>query len=122
MVAWKELVASKWDEIQVLSSASHDDSTGASRTGDRFSATAVLDTKGLGESIGVELVYYKEVDGEHIYQGRKELKVVKREGDVYTYELKDQHKESGVYRYAFRMYPKNPNLTYRQDFAYVRWF
>ncbi len=122
IVAWKEDVASKWDSIHVISSEIHEDAQGAARTGDRFSVKAVIDTKGLGESLGVELVVYKEHDGESIYQGREELKVVAHDGDVYTYELKDQLKEAGIFRYALRMYPKNPLLPHRQDFAYVRWF
>ena len=47
---------------------------------------------------------------------------MKREGDIYTYELKSHIREAGVYRFAFRMYPDNALLPHRQDFAYVRWF
>lgn len=28
---------------------------------------------------------------------------------------------TGVFRYAYRLYPVNSNLPHRQDFAYVRW-
>ena len=42
--------------------------------------------------------------------------------DICTYELKNQLREAGIYRFALRMYPKNVNLPHRQDFAYVRWF
>ena len=122
IVAWKENVASKWDEVKVISSDFHEDTHGGIRTGDRFNVRAVIDTKGLGDSIGVELVVYKDEDGQSKYEGRKELKIVKKDGDVYTYELKDQMREAGSYRYALRMYPNNPLLPHRQDFAYVRWF
>ncbi|MCM1369407.1 MAG: alpha-glucan family phosphorylase [Candidatus Amulumruptor caecigallinarius] len=123
IVAWKEEVASKWDSIEILSADFHDEAVnGVSRTGDRFDARCVINTRGLGESIGVELVTYEDKDGESIYKGRQELKVVKKDGDILTYELKDKLTEAGIYRYAFRMYPKNSNLPHRQDFAYVRWF
>ncbi len=123
IVDWKENVVSKWDSIQILSAEVHEDSHGGTaRTGDRFNCRAVIDTKGLGDSIGVELVIYREHDGESTYVGRQDLKVVGRDGDVLTYEIKDQLKEAGTYRYSFRMYPKNPLLPHRQDFAYVRWF
>ena len=122
IVAWKENVASKWDSVQILSSEFHEDTHGGIRTGDRFDVRAVIDTKGLCDAIGVELVVYKDEDGESKYEGRKQLKVVKKEGDIYTYELKDQMREAGSYRYALRMYPNNPELPHRQDFAYVRWF
>ncbi len=122
IVAWKEEVASKWDSIQVVSSNFDEAHTGASRTGDKIDINVVLDTKGLGDSVGVELVYYKEEHGESKYDGRTDLKVMKRDGDIYTYELKSALKEAGTYRYALRMYPRNAELPHRQDFAYVRWF
>lgn len=122
IVAWKEEVASKWDSIQVVSSNFDESHTGASRTGDKIDINVVLDTKGLGDSIGVELVYYKEEHGETKFDGRSDLNIVKRDGNLYTYELKTALKEAGTYRYALRMYPKNAELPHRQDFAYVRWF
>lgn len=122
IVAWKEEVASKWDSIQIISSNFDESHAGASRTGDKIDINVVIDTKGLGDSIGVELVYYKEEHGESKYDGRSELKVVKRDGNIFTYELKSSLKEAGIYRYALRMYPNNAELPHRQDFAYVRWF
>ncbi len=122
IVAWKEEVASKWDSIQVLSSNFDEVHAGASRTGDKIDINVVIDTKGLGDSVGVELVFYKEEHGESKYDGRADFKVVKRNGSIFTYELKSSLKEAGTYKYALRMYPKNEALPHRQDFAYVRWF
>ncbi|MCM1291516.1 MAG: alpha-glucan family phosphorylase [Prevotella sp.] len=122
IVAWKEEVASKWDQIQVISSSVSDSMNPSLYTGAPFTAQAVIDTKGLGDSIGVELVVYQERNGENKYIGRKDLNIIKRDGDTLTYELKDKLKDAGVFNYAFRMYPKNALLPHRQDFAYVRWF
>jgi len=122
IVAWKEDVASKWDSIQVVSSNFDEFHTGASSTGERIDLRVVLDTKGLGDSIGVELVYYKDENGESKYDGRTDLKIVNRDGNLLTYELKSSLKEAGIYKYALRMYPKNAELPHRQDFAYLRWF
>ncbi len=123
IVAWKEEVASKWDSIQVISSSltAIDVHNGVLSTGDKFDAKAQIDTKGLGDSIGVELVLYRDRDGQDTFAGRKELKIVKREGDIYTYELKDTVREAGIYRYAMRIYPKSAMLPHRMDFAYIRW-
>ena len=82
----------------------------------------MIDTRGLGDSIGVELVIYEDKNGESHYLRREDLKIVNKEGDVYTYELKGHMREAGIYRFSFRMYPKNAALPHRQDFAYVRWF
>ncbi|MBD5305869.1 MAG: glycosyltransferase family 1 protein [Bacteroides sp.] len=124
IVDWKENFVSKWDGVQVISCEFSDDSAsnGVYRSGDRFSAKAVINTNGLGDGIGVEIVVYSDKDGESKYIKRQELDVVNKEGDIYTFELKDQIQEAGIYRYAFRIFPKNAELPHRQDFAYVRWF
>ena len=50
----------------------------------------------------------------------------KVEADGYHYwqypdsEL-DKLRDPGVFRFGYRLYPVNPNLPHRQDFAYVRW-
>lgn len=123
IVAWKEEVASKWDQVQVLDVKIEDGETGkAFNAGAPFEVSAKIDTKGLGDAIGVEMVFYRDHDGGSEYIGREALKVVKREGTVYTYDLKTSARNAGMFRYALRMYPNNPELPHRQDFAYVRWF
>ncbi len=124
IVEWKENVASKWDEIQVVSADISDSSLpgGASQAGDSISVRCTLETKGLGDSVGVELVSFKDEDGESQFDGARQLKIVERDGDRLTYALSEKLTEPGMYRYALRMYPNNPLLPHRQDFAYVRWF
>lgn len=123
IVSWKEEVASRWDQIQVLSVNIEEARLGKTlRTGDKLEVSCRLDTRGLGDAIAVELVLYREHDGESKYAGRMPLKVVSVEGDVVSYALTETIKEAGVFRYALRMYPNNPELPHRQDFAYVRWF
>ena len=67
------------------------------------------------------MVYYKDHDGQSTFEGTEPLKIVAKEGNIYTYELKTKLKEAGSIRYALRMYPKNAELPHRQDFAYVRY-
>jgi starch phosphorylase len=47
--------------------------------------------------------------------------VVKEDGSILTYALTDKIKDAGVFRYGFRIYPKNAELPHRQDFAYTHW-
>ncbi|MCM1005028.1 MAG: alpha-glucan family phosphorylase [Prevotella sp.] len=123
IVAWKEDVASKWEQIQVLSANINEGELGAMpRSGSELVAKCTLDTKGLGKSIGVELVINKLVDGTRRFFGTKELKVVKEEGSVLTYELHYKLQEAGEFAFSFRMFPNNSKLPHRQDFAYLRWF
>ena len=123
IVAWKEEVASKWDQIQVLSAHINDAELGASpRAGAELVATCTIDTKGLGRSIGVELVVNKMSDGERVFAGTIEMPVSAENGSILTYECHHKLREAGEYAYSFRMYPKNDALPHRQDFAYTRWF
>ena len=123
IVAWKEEVASKWDQVQVISSSFNDNVlNNQPHTGTEFDASCTIDTKGLGDAIGDEVVVYREQDGESRFLKRCPLETVKREGSVFTYELRDKLQEAGIFNFAFRMYPKNKDLPHRQDFAYVRWF
>lgn len=122
IVAWKEEVAGKWDQIEVLSVNFNDAEFSSPHTGTPLDVTCRIDTKGLGDSIGVELVIYKESNGESKYVDRIPLKIVKRDGNIFTYQLKDRMREAGVFNFSLRMYPCNKELPHRQDFAYVRWF
>ena len=121
IVAWKEEVASRWNDVKVLSVYYDERLASALHTGEEYKVSCKIDNAGLGDSIGVELVVFQEQDGESKFFARRELKEVSREGNEVTYELKAKTKNAGVYRYALRLYPKNPALPHRQDFAYMRW-
>ena len=88
IVAWKEEVVSKWFDVQVLSVDYNDVVTSPLTTGSDLEVSCKIDTKGLGDSIGVELVYYRDHDGESTFDGTQDLKIVSKEGDIFTYSLK----------------------------------
>jgi starch phosphorylase len=124
IVAWKEEVAEKWDQVKVLDVKASDDVLNAAtlQMGKDYEFTVKVDTVGLGESIGVETVVYKEVDGEFKFDHVTPFEVTAKDGDILTYHLSVQNKEAGNFRLGMRLYPTNPELPYRQDFAYLRWF
>ena len=121
IVAWKEEVASKWNDIKVESVDIDEQIGNTLHTGNDYTFSCKIDTAGLGDALGVELVYFQEQDGESKFAGRKDLKVVAKNGNIVEYSLTSDAKSAGVYRYALRLYPKNVDLPHRQDFAYVRW-
>ena len=122
IVAWKEHVVENWDNVAVedmqLSESFYDI---ASNNGN-VEATVKLNTAGLGRSVCLELVVYHVVDGETKFHSTLPMKVVEEDGDILTYVLKDQVKDTGIFRLSFRAYPWNKNLPNRQDFAYLKWF
>ncbi len=122
IVGWKEHVAQAWDGIKVFDLKRVDGAdTGSNTAGSHVTYEAIIDTNGLGKDLGLECVAYKIENGEERLFTTEQFKVVKEEGSVLTYRLEIKHKEAGVFRYGFRMYPKNPALPHRQDFAFVRW-
>lgn len=119
IVAWKEKVAAAWDGIKVFDIQASDITNYT--TGNDFATRAIIDTNGLGKDLGLEMVVYKKEDGEEKFWYTKPFDVVKEEGNVLTYQLNMKLKDAGVFRYGYRLYPKNPNLPHRMDFAYTRW-
>lgn len=119
IVAWKEGVVEKWDGIQVLDYSNTTPSSSA--TGENYEIEFKIDTNGIGRDLGLEYVSYKIENGkESLYQVIP-FKVSNQDGNIITFKLDEKIKDAGVYRYGFRLYPFNPNLAHRQDFAYVRW-
>lgn len=124
IAAWKETVASNWDQIEVVSADKCDELiNGTIESGKDYTIRIVIDEKGLDDAIGVELVtLHTDADGkDHIYSVEP-LEVVKREGDLFTFEVVHSINNAGSFKVAYRMFPKNKDLPHRQDFCYVKWF
>lgn len=122
IVAWKEKVAAAWDGVKVVSLDGVDTLGAAGSTGKDIHISAVIDTNGLGKDIRVEAVVYKLVDGQEEFLERSEFKLDKIEGNIAHFSYDEKLRNPGQLRYAFRIFPWNPELPHRQDFAYVRWF
>lgn len=120
IVAWKEKVASAWDGIKVFDVQTPADLVGCV-TGRKLDVKAIIDTNGLGKDLGLEMVVFKMEDGEDKFWKTVEFKVVKEEGNVLTYELNRVVADPGVFRIGYRLFPKNPHLPHRMDFAFTRW-
>ena len=119
IVAWKERVASALDGIKVLNIEGT--STSNSMTGQEYQVKVTIDTNGLNKDLGLENVIYKQESGEEKLWETVQFEIVKEEGNIVTFGLKSNLTDAGVFRYAYRLYPKNEALPHRQDFAYVRW-
>ncbi len=120
IVSWKENFASLWDGVKPLE-VRHNNDAANGLTGEPFNVEVVLDTNGLGLNLGVELVVHQLVDGQEQLNRVEQFKVLKQDGNLVTFGLQSDIKDAGVFRYGFRIYPNNPELPHRQDFAYTRW-
>jgi starch phosphorylase len=124
LAAWKEEVVQRWDAIKIVSSSKEDAlQRGQIDAGKKYDITFVVDEQGLDDAIGIELITLTtDKDGkEHIYRVDT-MEMVKKEGNLHTFKLTHTIDNAGMFRVAYRMFPKHPLLPHRQDFCYVKWF
>ena len=121
IAAWKELVAERWDNINVVAHTTEVPSTGM-ETGKKYKISYTIDEQGLEDAVGLEFVAIKtDANGEDKIRAIHPFDLVKKEGNLYTFETISEASHAGSYKTAVRMFPKNDLLPHRQDFAYVKW-
>ena len=119
---WKEAVAERWDAINVVSAESTSPASGLEETGSKYTLRYVINEQGLDDAIALEKVNVAiDKEGNEKVFSVEPLKMVKKEGNNYTFEVEHTPKQAGQYKSAVRMYPFNKNLPHRQDFCYVKW-
>ncbi len=124
IATWKEEVAAHWDCCEICSFTSDADfAANGPVVGKEASFSLVVDRHELQGMIGVEAIITKEDPEKHEPKivDKFEFKLVKEEGTKMFFELKATPVEAGSQKIGFRMFPKNPNLPHRMDFAFVRW-
>ncbi len=120
IAAWKESVAQKWDGVSVIDIQTRDLGQ-QGETGDEYEVQATVNSNGIGKDLALELVGFRIENGAEKICKKQDFEIVKTEGYINTYRLKSTIHDAGVFRYGFRLYPKNPELPHRQDFAFTRW-
>ena len=122
IATWKEAVAERWDGIHVVSKETSFLENGG-ETGMKYTIRYVIDEQGLDDAVGLELVSLKSEhsDSDREVYSTHQFKMVKREGNLFTFEAEIEPSNARTYRTCVRMYPKNDLLPHRQDFAYVKW-
>jgi len=120
IAAWKLKVSEAWSGIKVLDIKRSASESGI--TGLPYQVQVTVDTNGLGADLGLEQVIYRVEDGIEKLAYVPQFKIIKQEGNIVTYELNDHVRDAGVFRYGYRLFPNNPQLPHRMDFAFTRWF
>ena len=121
LAQWKEIVAERWDAINVVSSE-WDFPMAGGETDQKYHLKYVINEQGLDDAIGLEKVNVLiDKDGNEKVYNVEPLTMTDHEGNNYTFEADLTPHQSGVYRSAIRVYPKNKELPHRQDFCYVKW-
>ena len=119
---WKETVAERWDSIEVVSRNTKGFDDGA-ETGKTYTIQYVINEQGLNDAVGMELVCLKndQDPSDRRINIIKPFKMVKQEGNNYTFECEFSTSMAGNWKVCVRMFPKNDLLPHRQDFCYVKW-
>ena len=123
IAAWKENMASHWDDIEVLSVKSGDLVHHQPSVGETYRIEVVLDTHDLNDKgLGIDLVAVRtsQHNNDKLYDVRP-LELIAAEGSRLTFAIEYRLDYAGAMRFGLRMYPKNDLLPHRMDFCYVRW-
>lgn len=120
---WRINVNAAWEDVHIKNAVMPEFTQKPLSIGEKISFAIVLDSGGLNpEDIGVEVVL-----------GQKKNDIVEKILFKYTLEFESEKdgrfsysaswnvEHSGVYDYAFRVYPKHPDLVHRQDVLLVKW-
>ena len=77
----------------------------------------------MDDAVGIELLtLYTDAEGKEDIYSVEPLNVIKKEGNLYTFQGVHSVDNAGSFKVMYRMFPKNADLPHRQDFGYVRWF
>ena len=124
IAAWKRKVSAAWDNVKVLDVQRAQVDKEAMLIGAACHFEVTLDIAGLSpEDIGVEMVVAKPIVPSQPanVDFSVQLEQTKVEGNKVTYSLDYVPKRTGIFDVALRVYPRNPRLPHRMDFALVKW-
>ncbi|MDR1562030.1 MAG: alpha-glucan family phosphorylase [Dysgonamonadaceae bacterium] len=121
LAAWKENVAANWDSIEIVS-CRIDDLQKGFEIGDNIKGSLVIDKHNITGALGAEIVkiYTDLVTGEERIKVTP-FNIEKIEGSRITYTFTSKAINSGAFKMGIRLFPDNPDIPHRMDFAYVKW-
>jgi len=129
LAAWKADTANYWDTVNI-EKMSLIDKNGIAFTdssvyqeGEAMEMEVMLDKGKITGELGVDFVVtqYDAKKDRYDFILSEELPKTKEEGSKLFFHLEYSMKKSGIFKYAFRIFPKHPDMAHRMDFAYVKW-
>jgi hypothetical protein len=121
--AWKSKLKSGWSHIEVKRIAVPDPARRVLGLGDDFVAEIELKLNGIkAEDLGIDIIFgQKELDTVKKVLHKEEMKLVDSGPGTAKFTCKISMEKIGVFHYAFRLYPKNKFLAYRQEMNLIKW-
>ncbi len=124
MAGWKRRVSNSWDNVTIDRVQQIDMGKETILVDHKYNVEVVVNTAGLrGEELGVELLLANQINAEGNVNivDKRELSLVRTEGDLAYYSIDMEPHATGTFDVAFRVFPKNCKLPHRMDFALVKW-
>jgi alpha-glucan phosphorylase-like protein len=123
MVNWKRHLQHKWEAIHVIERDVFDTDNYSLKLGQEMKSRIRLYLDDIQpDHVGIELVFFKRIDDNHLKLIRVEpLRTTSRDDQTATYESTISLDISGVFEYGYRLFPKHPNMAHRQDLGLVKW-
>ena len=124
VAAWKRRVSDAWDGVSVISVKQFDVDKEAIVFGKKYNLEVIVDLNGLSpDDLGVEMILATLGDGgrDVKIEGKNELTFDSLEGQLARYTIDAMPDRTGYFDLAMRVFPKNPLLPNRMDFALVKW-
>ena len=121
---WKEDTASKWDSLEVVKlEYNPNQKMDFNNSNQEVYGRVTIDRKDLQCDLGVECVVvdHDTVNNKAEFVESYEFDLIKTEGSLQYFETRKALNDPGTHQYGLRVYPKNPDLPHRMDFAYMRW-
>lgn len=120
--AWKNKVSREWDNVEMSELVFPNKTSQLIELGKSYDGKLVLEIGELSiHDIGVELVVSEEYNGKVIIRDTFDFTPISEADGKAVFELEVCPTTPGLFRLAIRIYPKNPLLPHRQDFALVKW-
>ncbi len=119
---WKQMMLSRWEDIEVLNVEVPKSTAQALCLGDNFKAKVELFTPGIraGE-LGMEIVFARKVNDEIQMTAAASMPATQIGESRLVFEYERAVNDPGVIDFAFRLYPVNDLLPHRQDFPLLKW-
>jgi len=121
---YKKQIIEKWTDIKVLEINAPTPGKEDFMVGEKYKGSITIDLNGLSsDDIGVEMVVLSRNETENQYpQGNaEELKCIKAEGSVATYEVVQEIGRTGQFDIGYRVFPKLEGLPHRMDLPLLKW-
>ncbi|MEZ5082555.1 MAG: alpha-glucan family phosphorylase [Bacteroidales bacterium] len=121
--AWKNEIISKWEHIDIKAVRLPNITMSPINLGEDFNVDVDIFTNGIKpQDIGIEIVLgQKEMDRVKHVHHVQELKLIDTKDTISKYSCLLNLADSGVFDFAFRIFPKSDFLPHRQDFCLVKW-